>query len=385
MRRLKYILIGLAVGLPLFGMAAVAHSQGFRSGDNVTVAQGETLDQTLFASGRTLDVAGTVNGDIFCAGQNVTISGTVNGDVMCAGQSLSVTGTVHGDVRLAGQNINLNGQVSGNASVAGQSFTLDSRAKVAGDLSIAGQDVTLNGPVGRDITAGSGTLTINSTVGRNVTAQVVTLRLGSHAKVGGNISYTSDKGLTKDAGAVVSGSVTRNAPKTQHHVRPGSIVAFSFWMAVYLFAALLLIAMVLVLLLPRAFHVAVELARTSLLRTFLVGFVGSILVPVVLVGLMFTVIGIPLALFGWLVWLVLVLLSGPFAAYLLGRLILHTSTNNAVWTMLLGASLLLLLYFIPLLGVLTSLLAMWFGLGIILSRAVHLPRPGYRMAPVKTK
>lgn len=381
MRRLKYLIAGLVVVLPILVLAAVVQAHSFRSGNNVTVAQNATLNQTLFASGLTLDVAGTVNGDVFCAGQNITVSGTVNGDVMCAGQSVSVTGTVNGNVRLAGQDVTINGQVSGNATVAGQSFTLDSRSKIGGDLSAVGSDITLNGPVGRDAAFGSGTVTINSSVGRDVKAAVSTLTLGSKANVSGNINYTSSKDLIRNSGAVVGGSITRSAPKQQEHVRPGSIVTFGWLSALYMFVSFLLIALVLVLLLPRVFYVPAEYARRHMGRTFLVGLVSSIVVPVVLIGLMFTVIGIPLALFAGLVWLVLVLLSGPFAAFLLGRLILHGVTNNPIWTMLLGGAILLILYFVPFLGVLTTLLTLWFGLGAILLRTTHLPRPNYNIGP----
>lgn len=384
MHRLKYLLVGLVMALPILVLAAVAQAQSFRSGDNVTVAQGETLNQTLFASGRTLDIAGTVNGDVFCAGQNITVSGTVNGDVICAGQSLSVTGRVNGSVRLAGQDVTVNGQVSGNTTVAGQSFTLDSKSKIGGDLSAVGSDITLNGPVGRDAAFGSGTVTVNSSVGRDIKAAVSTLTLGSKANVSGNINYTSSKDLIRNSGAVVGGSIIRNAPRQQEHVRPGSIVAFGWLAALYVFISFLLIALVLVLLLPRVFYVPAEYARHHMVKTFLVGLVSSIVVPVVLIGLMFTVIGIPLALFAGLVWLVLVLLSGPFAAFLLGRLILRSVTDNPIWTMLLGGAILLILYFIPFLGVLTTLLTLWFGLGTILLRTAHLPKPDYHIGPVKT-
>jgi hypothetical protein len=265
--------------------------------------------------------------------------------------------------------------------VAGQTFVLASHASIGQDLSVAGQNVTLNGPIERDLAAGSGSVTINSSVGRNVQAHVRTLSLGNKADIGGSVDYTSNKSLARSKGAVVAGSITRSSPKAGH-VRPGAIVPVNFLMALYMFITFLLIALLLVLFMPRAFHLAAETARMHLLRTFLVGFVASIVVPVVLVALLFTIIGIPLALFLGLVWLVVVLLSGSFAAYLLGRLLLRGATNNAIWTILLGGAVLLILYFVPFLGVLTSLVGLWFGLGTILQQLLRMPRPRYDMSSV---
>jgi hypothetical protein len=91
----------------------------------------------------------------------------------------------------------------------------------------------------------------------------------------------------------------------------------------------------------------------------------------VLALLLATVIGIPLALLFGLIWLVIVLLSGVFAAYLLGELILRGRTNP-IWTMLLGAAILILLSFVPFLDILVSLLSLWFGLGTILQQVPRL-------------
>ncbi|MFA5003856.1 MAG: polymer-forming cytoskeletal protein [Candidatus Saccharimonadales bacterium] len=384
MKRLKYLLMGLLLALPFLASAALVHAQSFRTGTNVTVAQSETLNRTLFVSGRTLDIAGTVNGDVFCAGQNITVSGTVNGDLICAGQSLSVSGTVNGDVRLAGQDVIISGQVTGNASVGGQTLTLDSRGKIAGDLSTAAQTATLNGTVGRDVAFATGSVAVNNTVGRDINAQVGTLTLGAGARVAGNVHYTSENSLTRSQGAVVGGTISHSTPKAKP-ARAGAVFGLSLVMALYMFVSFLLIALTLVLIVPRAFHAAAESARGNLLKTFFVGFVASIIVPVLLVALLFTVVGIPLAFFAGLAWLVIVLLSGPFAAYLLGRLLLRHNSSNAIWTMLLGGVVLLLLYLVPFLGVITSMLALWFGLGTILTQTTSLPKPHYNMATVAAK
>ena len=378
MRRVGYGFGALLILLSLAsigGWLCTAHAQTFRSGDTVSTPSGGTVNSSLFVAGQSIDVGGTVRGDVFCAGQNVHLTATVLGDVLCMGQNVTISGRVSGDVRLAGQSVSLGSVVAGNATVAAQDFTEESGARIGGDLSINAHQVKLSGPVGRDAAIASGGVTIANSVGRNVQARVQELRLASGARVGGNISYTSPQPLVRASGAVVTGKITHYTPAAHH----GSLAAGLLWL-LYLFAALLLAALLLVLLLPWMFHAAAELARRRLWRTFLIGLVASIVVPVLLLTLAFTIIGLPLALLLGLVWLVIMIVSAPFAAYLLGRLLLRRATDNAIWTMLLGAALLIIVSFIPFLNVLVDLVAYWFGLGMVLQYVVHLPRPHYHMA-----
>jgi cytoskeletal protein CcmA (bactofilin family) len=380
MKRRKLLLAGLLVALPVLLWAVGAQAQSFRSGDDVTVTQNQVVDKTLFAAGRTVDIAGKVNGDVFCAGENVTITGTVTGDVICAGQNVRIAGTVEGDVRVAGQNVTLGGTIAHNLTAAAQSLMTEAKGTVGEDASIAGQDAVLNGSVGRDLAAGAQTITVNGTINRDVQAQVENLTLGSNAKVGGNLEYTSVNLLVRDTGAQVAGSITRKAP-TAHRHQPhfGSIVHIGVWFGLYMFVALLIVALVLVLIAPRAFHAATEVAIRRPGKTLLVGFVASVVAPVVIAILMFSVVGIPLALLVVLAWVLTVLLAGPFAAYYLGR-VLMTNSTNAILIMLLGAVILLLFYVVPILGALVWLVALWFGLGIILLQVPRLPRPRHNLA-----
>jgi cytoskeletal protein CcmA (bactofilin family) len=387
MGRLKLLILGISVAVPLLGVASVAYAQSFRTGNDISIARGEVVDKTVFASGQTVDISGTVNGDIFCAGQSISISGTVNGDVLCAGQNVRVSGHVNGSIRVAGQNVTVDGLVERNISAVGQSITLESSAKAKQDVSLAGQSIAVNGTVGRDLALTTASATINGTVGRDVQAQDTNLALGSSAVVGGDIAYTSLHTLSRASGAQVAGNITRSEPVRARHneARWGAIIGGSLWFAVYLFIALLCMALLLALLFPRMFQAVSGIAINEPLKTVLVGFAISIIVPMLIIVFMFTVFGIPFALLVGLAWALAVCLAGPFAAYYAGRLILGKSANNVLFVMLIGAGVLLVLYFIPIVGIVVSLLALWFGLGMIVLQIPRLPRPRYALKSTNTK
>lgn len=357
----------------------IASAQTFRTGGNISVGQAEQIDSTLFVAGRNIDINSEVFGDIFCAGQTINIAGTVHGDVICAGQTVNVSGKVDGDVRLAGQTVTLSARVAGNATVAGQTFTLNSTGKIDGDLTVGSADATINGAVGRDIAAGSSNLTISGNVGRNVQGNVNNLTLNSGANVQGNVDYTSSNDLKQASGAQVEGKVTRTTPKKPATSKRGAVFGFGVVWFFYLFFAMLLTALALALLFPRALHAVTDQALPRPWKPLLTGFLASIAMPFVFVLLAISVVGIPLTIILGMLWIVTWLLSGPVFGYYLGRLILR-DTKNPLLIMLVGATALLVLYFIPILGFFTLLAASWTGIGMILLEAfARTPKPQYSL------
>ncbi|HVU59273.1 MAG TPA: polymer-forming cytoskeletal protein [Candidatus Saccharimonadales bacterium] len=381
-RRYIVLLAGCLVALPLALWGAVAHAQDFRSGDAVTVAAGRTVDNTLFASGHTIAIEGTVNGDVYCIGQTVDITGTVNGDVFCAGQNVSVSGAIHGSLHAAGQTVNIAAPVERSLAVAGQSVTIEYGTTVGGDAAIVGQSVTANGTVTRDLAVAGATVTLSGTVGRNVRAESNDILLNGGARVGGDFTYASAHALARADSATIAGTLTRKPLPVRHHspLQVGVFFRIGAWFALYLFAAFVIMALALVLLAPQAFRLATEAAAGSPLWTIVVGLLSTIIAPVVIILLAVTLVGLPLAVILGLAWTVVLMVSGVFAAYYLGWLLIGKTTKNVVLVMLLGSVLLGLLYFIPVVGFVVMLLAGWVGCGMILRSLRGLPKPRYTVS-----
>lgn len=380
--RKKLGLAALAVVGFLLISVPVARAQGFRSGPNASIAADETIDGTLFTAGSTVDIAGTVQGDVFCAGQNITVSGTVRGDVICAGQNVTISGTVEGDIRAAGQTVTISGAVAGNISTAGQSVTITNNGKVAGDVTAAGNDVSIAGTVGRDIIMGGVNITLSNSVGRNVYGEVESLRLDGNANIGGKLDYTSQKTASIDQAAVVSGGVSHSIPPTP---RRSPARQANLFFAIFMTASLLATALVLILLAPQFVDSMAVHTMKKPLKAFGVGVLFLFVAPVAIVGLMLTVVGVPLGLLMILGSLLVLMLCGPVFAYLLGRL-LWRSQDNAVLIMLVGSLLLLISYFLPVVQVIGMLAALTIGSGmVILAIARRLGKPSYRVAPHKAE
>ncbi len=366
----KRSLISLVVAIPLLAVligagnwVATAHAVDTRSGDYTRVKEGETVRSMLFASGRQIDIAGTIEGDLFCAGQNVTITGRIEGDVICAAQSVRITGTVEGDVRVAAQTLAVGGAVDGNLTAATQILTIENEANIGRDASAAAADVTIDGTVGRDAKIGAEMFVINGSIGRDVDAHSSNVTVGSSAVVMGNLMYESDRELRRGQGAEIIGQVNRIQPQSQDSTAGDTGIGFRL----YLFFAVLLLSLVLALLGPGAFRAVSTTALRAPGKTILVGLVISILVPILILVLMLTLIGIPLGLLALLLWIVILFFSGPATAFTVGQPLLkrYSSRENAVLVMLAGSVLVLALYFVPFINVLAVLAVVWFGVGSI--------------------
>lgn len=384
MKRLMVALVVLVSAIELFFIAGGlgVSAQAFKTGDSAFVRENETVDSSLITASNTVTIAGTVNGDLFCAGQTVTISGTVNGDVICAAQVLEVSGTVNGDVRIAGQTVTMNGSVTRNATIFAQTATTTSSSKIAKDVAGGIQTATLNGTIGRDVLLGSETLTINNVIGRNVTSKVTTVTLGSNATINGNLEYTSPNEANKSPKATVEGKITRKTPPETEQTSKGAFGLSLLSVFLYMFVALLVTALAVTIAIPGKLQAGSDYLLANWQKTFLVGLASHIIVPTVILFLIITVFGIPLAVLLTLVWWVVFILCGPFAAYAVGRMILKNKTPNAFWYMIVGSIIILLLYWLPLINLFVFLAVGVMGVGMVL-QAFTPVKPQYSFASTK--
>jgi hypothetical protein len=369
--------IGLAV-VSAMSWGAVTHAQTFRQ----NVAEDQVVDSSLYSAGQNVDIRGTINGDVYCAGKHVVVDAIVHGDVLCAGQDVDISGHVDGSVRVGGQTVTIEAVVAHSLNVASGQFALAKTASVGQDATVAGSKSKLEGAIGRDLVIASGdTTTLENTVGRNVrfNGAAITLLGGTHVK--GDFIYTSRQAADIGSNAQIDGRSKHQTPqarKERSHF--GSLFGFSAVFFLYMLVAALIASLVLILLLPQTIHAVSGEAVRSLGKTLLVGFLAAIAAPVLIFGSMLTLIGIPLALGLLMAWVLIVLLSGPIAAYYLGSMVLSKS-KNPVAIMTLGSVLLTVLYFVPIVGGFLMLVGYLLGVGaILLSLKHHLPKPKYKVS-----
>ncbi|MDK2899196.1 MAG: hypothetical protein PWQ10_383 [Patescibacteria group bacterium] len=370
MKRIKIITLTLSLlVLCLIAFSGVAQAQSIKTGNSVAVADSETIDEMLFAGGNNINIAGNVNGDVYCAGQNITISGTINGDVFCIGQNINISGVINGGARLASQSLTISGVIKNSATVAAQTLLLNNGSSIGQDFVVVSQSTTIDGTVRRDIVANLSSLNINGTVGRNIIGTIENLEVGPIGTVDGSVNYTSDNTPVVSDGGQVKGAVSITPFKKQSPVSHHSLMRFAIATILYVYITSLIVVLIVSLLIPRLLSKTSDKAIKSFGRIILIGIISAITIPILVFVLLASFIGIPLGLLILLVWILISALSFSFTSYLVGTVILKN--NNSILKMLIGASLLMIVFLIPILGLIMIVVSHVVGTGMIIDCLSH--------------
>jgi cytoskeletal protein CcmA (bactofilin family) len=248
------------LALALASLSATAAAQQtelggkVRSGQEVTVPTGETVQGDLIASAGTVRIDGRVDGDLVASGGQVTVAGTVTGDVLVAAGSTTISGQVDGDVRIASGQARLEGQVGEDVLLAVGQATVTSGSRVGGDLIFGAGQVTMDGAVAGSVLGGTGSYR----------------RAGS---VAGSEKVTVQERGKKRAPTLADRAFDR----------------------LRRYASILAVGVLMLWLVPRMVFGAADLARGRPLVSFVVGILGVIgvailLVLVVLVTVLLTIV-----------------------------------------------------------------------------------------------
>ena len=347
----------LCLVLILFGFASIAPVAAFemRQGESVTVPKGTTINGSLFAAGSAITIDGTVNGDLFCGGQTIVVRGTINGDIICAGQTLTVSGAVSGNIRAVGQLIEVAGPVRRNITAAGQTITMTPGAVISGEVLAAGQTVALG-----------------STIGRDVMAYAQKVSLGEKARISGDLTYTSVGELTQATGAAVTGTITHLLPPKDDWSKPA---VKKDWMpkqkpwaqsAVGSIIFYLIVGAAVVFIGPKYATRVTEQMQTRPLVGGLVGFLSFMVVPMMIIMMAITLIGIPFAMIVGLLFGLAVLICRVYVALIAGERVLGLfgrKKPQVLTQALVGIPVLWFLFHVPVLGWILSALAVFWGMG----------------------
>lgn len=166
----------LAALLLCAAAVAPARAASFEGGDEVLVAEGETIQGNLYVGGNRIRIAGTIDGDLICGGTQVEVleSGRITGDLMCGAQSIVVDGEVEGDIRSAGFTLRVGptGRVGGEFLGAGFSLELLEGSRIGNDVLAAGAQGLIGGDVAGDLRFSGAALELGGQVTGDVEAEV---------------------------------------------------------------------------------------------------------------------------------------------------------------------------------------------------------------------
>lgn len=351
----------------LFSLTAFADTNDYE-----VLPQGKVHQGDYFATGKTIEVSGTVLGDVYAFGTEVIIDGSVRGSVIAAAGSISIIGTVEGNARLGGGQIEISGSVLKNVTAAAASIELDRSGKIGGNAVLSAGIFEVEGTIGGNLTLSGSKLRLQGTVGGNVDAGVTEIRIGSRATIGGNLKYSSDEAII-DPGAKIQGSTTVKPSFIRRVIRgkwhlfgariTGLLMNFLFTFVIGVFILKLF---------PRKLDRTLDALRKKPWKSLFAGLLTMILLPIISVLLFITILGLPIGLA-----LLALSLLGFYSAKIFpvlwfsNRLFWRWIKDpHSLWRLFFGLILFFLIIQIPFLGSFLSLAFTLIGLGaLVLGRA----------------
>jgi cytoskeletal protein CcmA (bactofilin family) len=360
-----------------FTFSTPASAIDIRSGGadqrGIVVASGETVDDTVVATGESVIIEGTITGDLIAAARRVVVRGKVQGDLISFAQTIDIDGVVDGNVYGWAQKVQLRGQLTRNLYGFAQDITADKRSEIGGNATGFAQQVTIDGKVGRDAVAFAQLVDITGNVARNTFANAESIRVLSPARIGGNLvaGIPKTENLKVEDGAAIGG-------KTDIRIRPvepsrystvGFYVRQVLWLAAAFIAGLVLFWLFPTLRTPNLN------SRNALLMAGIVGFLVAVAIPVAAIFVGITIIGLPLALVSFGVWMLGLYLAKIVVAAFIGRALLPSEQSSLGIVLLAGLVLVLIAVNLPYVGGLVNLILTLIGFGALLIAAYHSRRP----------
>ena len=349
----------------VFVMLSPAHAIERRKGNVVTVASGETINDTLIVHAQEADIAGTVNGDLIAFGRRITVSGDVKGDVISFSRDLDVKGKVEGNIYSFAQAARIEGQASRNLIGFVQTLELPSQGRVGFDLITFTEDAELSGAVGRDIAAFGESMSVRGNVGRNVSMFAKNITITSSARITGDFAarVRNKENVHIADGAVVSGKTDiQIRTERSRYERPG----FYFWKVITLLGAWI-VGLLVAALFPAAFAFVPRTSSDLGLKAG-IGFLVLVATPIAVLILAVTLIGLPLALISFGLWLLALYLAKILVAAAIAQAWFkpaNFSPRVLALPLLVSLALVWVLTNIPYIGGLLSLMVAIAGLGTV--------------------
>jgi hypothetical protein len=321
----------------------------------MSIGKDEIVRGDLYMAGATVAVSGLVDGDLVVAGGRIIVNGSVAADLVATGGSVDILGNVGDDVRVAGGQVTIGSEIiSGDLVVAGGNVHILSSANVRSDLVVAGGNVVVDGKIDGKVLVYGGMLTLNGAFeGAVETYSTDAIVLGPKAVIKGDFLYSAPTPVATST-AQVLGVTTFTQSKGKGSV---DAAAVGFALLGTFFVVKFLVTLVTILILLFVFRRFIEATSdevtTHFSRNAVIGFAGFVAIPIALFILLITLLGMPIAFLGALVYLFSISLSyfitPVIAGALLSQWIVKEAKVDWKWTIL-GILAITILTFVPIIG-----------------------------------
>lgn len=339
-------------------------------GSTERLEQGQTHNGLYVRAAEAVRIDGVVNGDVFVAAESFVLKGTINGNLYVVAAEARVDGAVSGNMHIAAGSVEMNGSATSSYLVSSD-VTFGSESKLSGSLVTGSSQADIAGSITQGVYIAASSVTFNASTTGSVKIEGSSIKVGRDAQIGGDLRYSQAAQIDIANDQNIDGSISQFGPaKKQNNdwVPRASGALFGLVSSFILGAVMLLLA-------PKTVIATADYVRAKPGQSVLTGFGFLVLAPVVLLMTLVTLVGIPLALIGAMLYVAILIISHIFVALLVGRTAIkadskkqHTPTANLL-PLLVGLALTGVIELLPILGGMVSFFVMIAGMGALVARS----------------
>ncbi len=315
MHTMKAITINSIFFLSLLLWVGPAYSATILTGESVRISN--PVEGNVYAGAGQITIAAVVNGDVSAGAGEMWVMDTIRRDLIVGGGRIHINGVIGEDLRCGGGTVTLRGNVLGDVLMGCGELEIGPDAVIYGDLVVGGGRVRMYGRVLGSVVIAGGEIEFNGTAEKDAEIRggdvmlngvfrgpckfaAETLRLGPNAEFYQEVRYWQKSGEVDMARYLRSGARATFDESLQQDMgqykKNWFAQAFSAFFLYRLLAGISMIA-ILVLLFDQFFKRTVRDLPSQWLNRFGTGVLYIIGLPVAVILLFITVIGIPIGLF----------------------------------------------------------------------------------------
>jgi len=368
----KFFSIAIVLAfLGIFLLPQISFSADFELGQDYFLKKGESKDDDFYVGALNITLSGPINGDLFALGLfNIFSNEIVRKDALLFGKTVNSLSDVSEDLRVVASNALIGGKIGGDLVVAVVDLKTHPEIEVSGNVMALARKASIDGIIlGKTVISG-GEVFLNGTFEGPVEINANEIRVGSDAVLRNGISYLSPSPLVLEEGSTINGEVIFKESSLSSKRERFVPTFWSIWFIVK-FVILLIGALVLHGIFRRISDKFVSEGAQNSLKSLLWGFLFVVAVPVSLLLVMLTFVGIPFVLLGFSIFILVLVLAFFYSPILVGavakKVIAKESRYTVTWkTIVLGLAIIATLSYLPYVGFILRSIIFLVALGAIL-------------------
>jgi len=324
----------------------------------------EIFQGTFFEVRETIKINQEIAGDVIVMAKTLEINAKVNGDVIAVAESININADIEGNLRVACKNITIISKISKNVNIIAIDIDVAKNAVLEKDVLVYSKLFQNSGTIKGNINLTGENIEIGNSVEGNTNIKIRKggkLIIRPDTNIEKNLSYTATEKINISDSVKIGGEIIyKEAPLEKRK----SINVFG--KLVSLFGMIALGMIVIIIDRKNTMRASGNIIKKPS-SNMLWGSLYFIAIPAISFILLFTIIGIPIALILFSLYLILLYVAQVFTGIAIGSAFFKKNINNDILKMSLGLLILMTLTSLPAIGFALRLIAIFIGMGAIIN------------------